>query len=268
MRSARKSFRIFTFIHIIFQIIFHSFFSNPEQTCTYLTDNFSSRCAQVYNYHRLLSWDHQRGLHIDIFKVPTCCSCQIEGYREKFPPILDNNKNYRETDSDFQPSQPLYTVDTNDYPDNDDARSTFTPIVIAKKRPFEKRKKLKRPSTTSTYISPPSHNDYYGPDSFNRKQSSISTSLLNRGSNRDTVPDQIVVANDEFPEIIAPPPPLQDRPVKILKSSLSIRPPNNRNGQQKVLIKRVNYNYHPIIDFFFRDRALKVAKMRENRPSH
>ena len=25
--------------------------------------------AQVYNYHRLLSWDEERGLHMDIYKV-------------------------------------------------------------------------------------------------------------------------------------------------------------------------------------------------------
>ena len=26
--------------------------------------------VQVYNYHRLLSWDEERGLHMDIYKVP------------------------------------------------------------------------------------------------------------------------------------------------------------------------------------------------------
>lgn len=51
-------------------IIFKLFrFSKPQETCTYLTDNFRSRCVQVYNYHRLLSWDNVRGLHVDIFKV-------------------------------------------------------------------------------------------------------------------------------------------------------------------------------------------------------
>lgn len=239
---------------------------SPDQTCTYLTDNFSSRCAQVYNYHRLLSWDHQRGLHIDIFKVPTCCSCQIEGYREKFPPVVDHNKEYRETEADFQPSPPLYPVDTNDYPDNEDARSTFTPIVVTKKQPFEKRKKLKRPSSTSGYVPRQAGKEFYGPDTFKRKQSSISTSLVNRGADRESAPDQIVVANDELPEII--PPPSHDRPVKVFKPSMPIRQHNNRGAPQKVLIKRVNYNYHPIIDFFFRDRAMKVAKMRENNPIH
>lgn len=49
--------------------VFVFIFRHPEAPCTYLTDNFSSRCSQIYNYHRLLSWDNKRGLHIDIFKV-------------------------------------------------------------------------------------------------------------------------------------------------------------------------------------------------------
>ncbi|XP_029726742.1 neurotrophin 1 [Aedes albopictus] len=61
--------------------------TTPSDSCTYLTDNFRSRCVQIYNYHRLLSWDTARGLHVDIFKVPTCCSCHIDGYREAFPPF-------------------------------------------------------------------------------------------------------------------------------------------------------------------------------------
>ena len=41
---------------------------------------------QVYNYHRLLAWDNKLGLHMDIFKVPSCCSCHVHGYAEIFPP--------------------------------------------------------------------------------------------------------------------------------------------------------------------------------------
>ncbi|XP_058065883.1 neurotrophin 1 [Anopheles bellator] len=65
--------------------------STPQDSCTYLTDNFRSRCVQIYNYHRLLSWDAARGLHVDIFKVPTCCNCHIDGYRETFPPLTSYN---------------------------------------------------------------------------------------------------------------------------------------------------------------------------------
>uniref|UniRef100_A0A6E8WAC1 Spaetzle domain-containing protein n=1 Tax=Anopheles coluzzii TaxID=1518534 RepID=A0A6E8WAC1_ANOCL len=69
--------------------------STPQDSCTYLTDNFRSRCVQIYNYHRLLSWDAARGLHVDIFKVPTCCSCHIDGYRETFPPLTSYNSDFK-----------------------------------------------------------------------------------------------------------------------------------------------------------------------------
>ncbi|GBP61202.1 Neurotrophin 1 [Eumeta japonica] len=63
----------------------------PKESCTYLTENFKSKCVQVYNYHRLLTWDQKSGLHMDIFKVPTCCSCHIEGYNVNFPPLGQND---------------------------------------------------------------------------------------------------------------------------------------------------------------------------------
>ncbi|PNF39081.1 hypothetical protein B7P43_G04352 [Cryptotermes secundus] len=58
----------------------------PHEACTFISDNFRSECSQVYNYHRLLTWDDVKGLHMDIFKVPTCCSCHVQGYAFNFPP--------------------------------------------------------------------------------------------------------------------------------------------------------------------------------------
>ncbi|XP_053688550.1 neurotrophin 1 [Sabethes cyaneus] len=76
--------------------------TTPQDSCTYLTDNFRSRCVQIYNYHRLLSWDNARGLHVDIFKVPTCCSCHIDGYRESFPPLNNFNNEYDSKSESFE----------------------------------------------------------------------------------------------------------------------------------------------------------------------
>ncbi|XP_052753598.1 neurotrophin 1 isoform X1 [Galleria mellonella] len=76
----------------------------PKESCTYLTDNFKSKCVQVYNYHRLLTWDQQNGLHMDIFKVPTCCSCHIEGYSVSFPPL---GHRVHETSSEHFPGEDL-----------------------------------------------------------------------------------------------------------------------------------------------------------------
>lgn len=36
-----------------------------------------TRCLQHYENQRLLSWSHQQGLHLDIFRVPSACSCHI-----------------------------------------------------------------------------------------------------------------------------------------------------------------------------------------------
>ncbi|XP_034183042.2 neurotrophin 1 [Osmia lignaria lignaria] len=60
--------------------------SNPQSSCSFISENYRSSCVQVYNYHRLLTWDSKLGLHMDIFKVPTCCSCHVHGYADIFPP--------------------------------------------------------------------------------------------------------------------------------------------------------------------------------------
>ena len=81
----------------------------PGGSCSYVSHHYKSQCSQVYNYHRLLSWDKERGeviifisplmfpapniaclrpgLHMDIYKVPTCCSCHIMGYSYVYPPL-------------------------------------------------------------------------------------------------------------------------------------------------------------------------------------
>ena len=45
------------------------FCRRPHEACTFISGNFRSECSQVYNYHRLLTWDDVKGLHMDIFKV-------------------------------------------------------------------------------------------------------------------------------------------------------------------------------------------------------
>lgn len=57
-----------------------------QSSCSFISENYRSSCVQVYNYHRLLTWDNKLGLHMDIFKVPSCCSCHVHGYADLFPP--------------------------------------------------------------------------------------------------------------------------------------------------------------------------------------
>lgn len=206
--------------------------------------------------------------------MPTCCSCQIDGYREKFPPIADQHQELRNTEvGGFQPSEPLYAGDGNDYSDSEDSPSSFRPIIATKKNRYEKRKKTKRPTGTSidSYLMPSTNDEYnIGPDSFKRKQSSISVSLPNHGVEKKT--SEVLVGSDELPEI-GPAPPI-DRPIRThhrgppQPPTAILRHQNTRSAPSKVLIKRVNYNYHPIIDFFFRDRAMKMKQMKDSRPPH
>ncbi|XP_032575069.1 neurotrophin 1 isoform X2 [Drosophila sechellia] len=83
--------------------------SNPGESCSYLAQTYRSHCSQVYNYHRLLSWDKVRGLHVDIFKVPTCCSCQVDGYRQQFPPLSSIQA------KDYSPQSPIINHNHNGY---------------------------------------------------------------------------------------------------------------------------------------------------------
>ena len=58
------------------------FCRRPHEVCTFISGNFRSECSQVYNYHRLLTWDDVKGLHMDIFKV-RCTELSTKTIRTK-----------------------------------------------------------------------------------------------------------------------------------------------------------------------------------------
>ncbi|GFY62269.1 neurotrophin 1 [Trichonephila inaurata madagascariensis] len=45
--------------------------------CKYVVSPMQSTCAQVYSYHRLLVFNKELGLHIDLFRVPASCTCHL-----------------------------------------------------------------------------------------------------------------------------------------------------------------------------------------------
>ena len=49
----------------------NSFFLHrkPASGCSYVSPHYKSHCIQVYNYHRLLSFEEPKGMHVDIYKV-------------------------------------------------------------------------------------------------------------------------------------------------------------------------------------------------------
>ena len=52
----------------------------PDAACRALAPCFNSHCTQKYVYHRMLSYDPcdpYKGLFIDIYKLPSACSCHV-----------------------------------------------------------------------------------------------------------------------------------------------------------------------------------------------
>uniref|UniRef100_A0A1A9W4R8 Uncharacterized protein n=1 Tax=Glossina brevipalpis TaxID=37001 RepID=A0A1A9W4R8_9MUSC len=138
--------------------------SNPQESCSYLNQNYRSHCSQVYNYHRLLSWDKNRGLHVDIFKVPTCCSCQVDGYRQKFPPLAGLKQDFGQTYKGE-----LYHDDLDYNSEDDDEDDDFGFSYHKHDSTFDANELLlgsnkvrnKVPSpTVGSYLSPPGKTHY------------------------------------------------------------------------------------------------------------
>ncbi|XP_065360316.1 neurotrophin 1 [Calliphora vicina] len=148
---------------------------NPQESCSYLAASYRSHCAQVYNYHRLLSWDKTRGLHVDIFKVPTCCSCQIDGYKQQFPALSSQPQQedftpiYKgEMYQQYQQHQ-QQQLDYNDEEEEEDEESVYGTQFQQHKHDASfdanelssNRVKSKVPSpTVGSYLSPPGSGKY------------------------------------------------------------------------------------------------------------
>ncbi|CAO1410803.1 unnamed protein product [Diamesa tonsa] len=271
--------------------------SQPSEPCHYLTENFESQCSQVYNYHRLLSWDNSRGLHVDIFKVPTCCSCHLSGYKEAFPPFgspsnsitsISNNRHrdqindddaYSSSSSNRNSQYSTLSLDSSD--DDDEADETniayqfgngfkrIKPVKSATppQDSFEIRRNRyqnKRvPSSSASapqldsYLSPPANNNEANYPFSNRAPVPRSKASSNSNTLKRKHSDQIVEESDlKISHVTVFPPkafserskPKNTPPMSstIDKNSVNIRLPNS----QTIDLKRVNYNYHPIIDFF------------------
>ncbi|KAH8302110.1 hypothetical protein KR044_002883 [Drosophila immigrans] len=171
--------------------------SNPGESCSYLAQSYRSHCSQVYNYHRLLSWDKVRGLHVDIFKVPTCCSCQVDGYRQQFPPLASiQSKDY--TPGSYKPdngnSNGYSTIneedlDYNDESDEDDLGSSYSPYSNNNELSYlgskKVRSKVPAPSSVGPYLSPPDDEDQYaGGSGYKSHKSSSNPSYSSSGSSK------------------------------------------------------------------------------------
>ena len=253
-------------------LLYLSTFSQPLEPCSYLTENFESSCTQVYNYHRLLSWDNTRGLHVDIFKVPTCCSCHLVGYKEAFPPlgqpsnsISSSRKPQHDLDAFSQSSNrnsqysTLNGSDEEEDVDDDDSNIAYQfgngfKRLRPKKENQNSNQSVNRrvPIYPETYLTPPSNNN------------DANFPFSNRGPSRPRTPplrrkqfDQSYSESDLKTSRVTVFPPKHfsqsDRPRKVtppITSTIDTNSVNLRLANQNSEHKRINYNYHPIIDFF------------------
>jgi hypothetical protein len=248
---------------------------------------------------------------VDIFKVPTCCSCHIDGYREAFPPHTsgkspkntlrdDFDDEYRfsesiisqtkqkprqkppskystlnfniesiEADEDeniamqfsngFQRKPKPFKYDTTGFEDH--------PPV--KKQRFDTTKFSKNPYATKnleTYLSPPEYDSVF---SFKRGQ--ISQKPV---STPNKYEDQFLAGSDiSASEVTVSPSLTSSEYEKIYGKHRGTTSAEQSSSEQKLTNlklpntatyevngKRVNYNYHPILDFF-NEKSDTAAKM-------
>ncbi|KAF7402311.1 hypothetical protein HZH66_004578 [Vespula vulgaris] len=249
--------------------------SNTRSSCSFISENYRSSCVQVYNYHRLLTWDSKLGLHMDIFKVPTCCSCHVHGYSEIFPPhekdpppkpkekfpgaeFVTNNESKDDYPELSKPNHNYVSKYNNPSPSYDSNIG-----LSSNKRPVIETSSTSRPSFTL-----PGRTRAKGPSSVHRPF--------------DKLPQQHA-PNTRAPGYIGPlnkghsSRPTRHRP-PFRRESLQMEEfsdnPNNsslnrysqpydqdtnastrlQNGgfdeEYHEPPRRINYNYHPILDFF------------------
>lgn len=265
--------------------------------------------------------------------MPTCCSCHIDGYKEKFPPLnsysgaglsnhdLGLSDDYRFSASNIHSHNTAHysTIVNDDDLDDDDAEASIAyqysngfkrnpskhnkfhsdttlllPSSSATKPRYEKTNK--KPSIHSagsssssgnshsldSYLTPPTINDFESAgNSFKRGPSS---GKRHRRPVRTHTRDQTLSGSEFLPDITIIPTydyvterssnsikrksttpltsTMSDISTKRMSTgrlpSISTAPTSNID-----LGKRVNYNYHPIIDFF--GDSVKSEKEIEDR---
>ncbi|XP_008547213.1 neurotrophin 1 isoform X1 [Microplitis demolitor] len=245
--------------------------SKPKSSCSFISDNYRSSCVQVYNYHRLLTWDNDIGLHIDIFKIPSCCSCHVHGYADLYPPVqkdpslpgteifpgaefsTDHSKGFDRPssylsklpstyDSNYVGSKPLDASSSN-HPSFVLPRPRPKKPTTSATRPFDKLPQQHAPNTRAPgYKGPMKSSKRPGRPNrpFRRESSDLEEGSSNTNLNNwfeqafDQETDQSTrLNNGEFEE--------------------DYEEPN----------RRVNYNYHPILEFF----EPKASMLKSPEPS-
>ncbi|XP_043523052.1 neurotrophin 1 isoform X1 [Frieseomelitta varia] len=240
--------------------------TNPQASCSFISENYRSSCMQVYNYHRLLAWDNKLGLHMDIFKVPSCCSCHVHGYAEIFPPHQKDppsrvkesfpGSDFATTDQkdDYEDSPKLNYLNKYTF-DSSLGSSNKKPIIEStpSRPPFvlPVRTRSKKPSSTSSRPFdklPQQHAPntrapgYTGPLLKGSRPSRPNRPPYRRES-ISHIEEQTAAANSTILNRYSQPYDLEMDATSRLQNG-------GFDDEYQEPQRRVNYNYHPIIDFF------------------
>ncbi|XP_076232481.1 neurotrophin 1 isoform X2 [Calliopsis andreniformis] len=257
--------------------------SNPQASCSFISENYRSSCVQVYNYHRLLTWDSKLGLHMDIFKIPSCCSCHVHGYSDIFPPHQKDpppkvkesfpGSDFATTNDqkdDFEDVSKLNylnkfaaTLDStlgssNKKPvvESTPSRPTFTlPIRTRPKkpsssnpRPFDKLPQQHAPNTRAP--------GYTGPLLKGPRPSRPGRPPYRRESTSH-VEDRAETTNNSTTDS------RYSQPYDLDMDATSRLQNGGFDDEYQEPQRRINYNYHPIIDFF-RPEALQSTETQSS----
>lgn len=223
-------------------------------------------------------------IYIRLSQVPTCCSCHVDSFRDMMtssPPVTTNKYAtiFEDDDSEEEEEGEEDDTETNSsiaYQYSNGFKktpqvsmTTAAPMPMPKPTPnpsiltmkkiqsmMETVKNSKPPENMlNSYLKPPSNNEFDGDGSYKRRQ---------RRPMRKHVRDQMATGSELHTDIRPSTITLIDffdRPLKRRASTtilttadkkISSTIPNISTAATSVydLSKRVNYNYHPIIDFF------------------
>nr|XP_018916155.1 PREDICTED: uncharacterized protein LOC109043417 isoform X1 [Bemisia tabaci] len=198
----------------------------PKEPCSLLAENYQSECVQTFNYHRLVTWDKSAGLTMDIFRVPTCCSCHITGLPTFMKPP---HKKYPIQD-EF--NEDNFVVDEEPAP----VQRLPPPRLVPRKTAAHST-----PKRDSTYVRRPS------PPHQEAEESKRVENTIRRTQN---TPIKYVESKPTGPDSrqgAIPAAPSKSEIEELLAEVAHHSPPS---GAPKPASKRINYSYHPIIDFF------------------
>ncbi|KZC12271.1 Protein spaetzle [Dufourea novaeangliae] len=206
---------------------------NAQSSCSFISENYRSSCVQIYNYHRLLTWDSKLGLHMDIFKVPSCCSCHVHGYSDIFPPHQKD-----------PPPKPKEKFPGSDFATTNDQKDDYEDVTnLSYLNKFAANFDSSIAHAESTKAPNTRAPGYTGPLSKGARPSRPNRPPYRRESTSHVEEHTESVSNSSNGNRYS-------QPYDLDVDASSRLQNGGFDDEYQEPQRRVNYNYHPIIDFF------------------